>query len=78
MPRYSWRRAGRAMPRRQAYARVADHLEAVCAAWPFLTPIPTLEVRRTLADELAAARDAEAEAIHALKAVVRQGKVARV
>jgi hypothetical protein len=58
-----------------AYARVADALEAVCAAWPLSSPIPALEVRRTLAGRLADARDAEAAGIEALAATLEQEKI---
>lgn len=51
------------------YARVADLLDEVGAAWPFPAPPPSLDVRRGLAETLTAARDAEDEAVRALDAL---------
>jgi len=53
-----------------SFQRVAEALQAVCAAWPFPGPIPPLTTRRALASHLAAARDAEADGIRAIKAVL--------
>ena len=53
-----------------AYARVADALQAVCAAWPYLTPVPSLDVRRQLAEHLTVARDAEIDGVDKLKSVL--------
>ncbi|HEY3377389.1 MAG TPA: hypothetical protein VGL77_07825 [Armatimonadota bacterium] len=61
-----------------AYARVADALQALCTAWPYPTPIPSLAVRRELAQHLAEARDAEAEGVQALDAILEQQKAARI
>ena len=75
----SWRRAG------ADYAPAAAPTRASPITWkpsarpgPSSRPFPRWKCAGTLADELTAARDAEEEAIHALKAVVGQGKVARV
>lgn len=59
----------------EAYARVADALDALCTAWPYLAPVPSPAVRRQLAGQLEAARDAEAEAVEALKSVLIQERV---
>jgi hypothetical protein len=61
-----------------AYDRVATELEAVCATWPLLNPVPDLAVRRELAQRLTTARDAEAEGIAALEIVLEQQRAARV
>ncbi len=57
-----------------AYGRVAAALEALCAAWPWPGPVPALAERRVLTDYLAAARDAEAEAVQALESVMTVAK----
>lgn len=53
-----------------AYARVAAALDAICAAWPCMAPVPIAEGRRQLAARLAGARDAETEGIAALRGVL--------
>lgn len=58
------------------YGRVAAALDAVSAAWPFPGEVPSLKVRRELAQHLAAARDAEARAVGALERLLNRGKVA--
>lgn len=57
-----------------AYRRVAAALDAVCAAWPFLAPVPSVAIRRALANKLAEARDAEEEGVCALQAVMTHAK----
>lgn len=53
-----------------AYGRVAAELDALCAAWPCPGPVPSLTERRAMADHLAAARDAETDAVAALETVM--------
>ncbi len=60
-----------------AYARVAEALDAVCAVWKFPAPVPPLAVRRELAEQLAIARDAEVEAVHALESAIQQDAALR-
>jgi hypothetical protein len=62
-------------PAAAAYRRVADALDAVCAAWPLTAPLPELETRRALAGHLEAARDAEADGVAAVDAVLTAGKL---
>jgi hypothetical protein len=57
-------------PAAEAFGRVAALLTGICTAWPFPAPTPDLEVRRALADALAEAREAEADGIRALEAVL--------
>lgn len=61
----------------RAYQRVADELAAICAAWPFPAPVPTLETRRELAGHLIAARDAENEGIHALEMALNAAQLVK-
>jgi len=61
----------------EAYRRVADALDAVCAAWPYPGPAPALTERRRLATLLAQARDAEAAGIQALEAALGGARAVR-
>jgi hypothetical protein len=60
----------------EAYATVANELQTVCEAWPFPAAIPSLITRRSLAEHLTRARDAEGIAIRALEAALEREKLA--
>ena len=59
-----------------AFQRVATELQALCVAWPFQAPIPSLRVRRELAVHLQAARDAETEGIRTLQEALEHQRAA--